>query len=140
MGLRPTHRDENRRPRRPRESGDPCLVDSRFRGNDVTFDGGRVYPHLLAQAVKLHGAAVVRYCLMSNQVRGVVVPHQAEALAATFKQVHGRYAWYWNVAHAGSRRHWQGRSYSCPLPLGECPSRLLTPRTPDILAPWDHGL
>jgi hypothetical protein len=61
-----------------------------------------VYLDLLGQAVKLHGVAVVGYCLMSNHVHGVVVPHQAEALVQTFKQVHGRYASYWNVAHAGS--------------------------------------
>jgi hypothetical protein len=39
MGLRPTHRDESHNRCRPRVSGDPCQVDSRFRGNDVTFDG-----------------------------------------------------------------------------------------------------
>jgi len=36
MGLRPTQGEENQERRRPRESGDPCRVDSRFRGNDVT--------------------------------------------------------------------------------------------------------
>ena len=52
MRLRPTHRDENRRRRRPRESGDPYRVDSRspafaedkFRGSDVTFDGASGLP------------------------------------------------------------------------------------------------
>jgi hypothetical protein len=39
MGLRPTHRDESHKRCRPRVSGDPRPVDSRFRGNDVTFDG-----------------------------------------------------------------------------------------------------
>ena len=38
MGLRSTHRDESHKRRRPREGGDPGQVDSRFRGNDVTFD------------------------------------------------------------------------------------------------------
>jgi hypothetical protein len=51
MGLWPTHRDEGHKRCRPRVSGDPCQVDSRFRpaaqslratgrGNDVAFDGG----------------------------------------------------------------------------------------------------
>jgi hypothetical protein len=44
------------------------------------------------------------------------------------------------VADAGGGHVWQGRVYSCPLSLGENPCRSLTPRTPDILAPWDHGL
>jgi hypothetical protein len=39
MGLRPTHSLESFKRRRPRESGDPHPMDSRFRGNDVTFDG-----------------------------------------------------------------------------------------------------
>ena len=42
MGLWPTRGNENRRCR-PREGGDPLLVrntmDSRFRGNDVSFGG-----------------------------------------------------------------------------------------------------
>jgi len=47
---------------------------------------------LLGQAVKLHGVAAVGYCLMSNHVDVVLIPHQAEALAETLKQVHWRYA------------------------------------------------
>jgi hypothetical protein len=34
MGLRFTHRDESHKRCRPRVSGDPRPVDSRFRGND----------------------------------------------------------------------------------------------------------
>jgi hypothetical protein len=41
MGLWPTHSLESFK-RRPRESGDPLPVDSRFRGNDVTFDGAKI--------------------------------------------------------------------------------------------------
>jgi hypothetical protein len=37
MGLRPTR--DNEYQRRPRASGDPLPVDSRLRGNDVTFGG-----------------------------------------------------------------------------------------------------
>jgi hypothetical protein len=42
MGRRPTHPLESFKRRRPRESGDPRPVDSRFRGNDVTFDGAKI--------------------------------------------------------------------------------------------------
>jgi hypothetical protein len=66
----------------------------------------------------LQGVAVVGDCLMSNHVHGVVVPHQAEALAETFKEVHGRCASYWNVAHVGSGHVWQGRFHSCPPDAG----------------------
>jgi putative transposase len=78
-----------------------------------------VYLDLLGRAVKLHGVAVVGYCLMWNHVHVVVAPHQAEAFAETFKQVHGRYAPYWNVVHAGGGHVWQGRLYSCPLDAGQ---------------------
>jgi hypothetical protein len=44
-----------------------------------------VHLDLLGQAGKLHGVAVVGYCLMSNHVHGVAVPHQAGALAETPK-------------------------------------------------------
>ena len=59
--------------------------------------------------------SVVGYCLMSNHVHLVVIPRRAEALAEAFHQVHGRYAAYWNVAHASSGHVWQGRFYSCPM-------------------------
>ena len=39
MGLGPTHRAESCQPRRPRAGGDPRGVDSRLRGNELTFDG-----------------------------------------------------------------------------------------------------
>jgi hypothetical protein len=42
MGLRPTHRDESHRLRHPCASSGPRQdneLDSRFRGNDVAFDG-----------------------------------------------------------------------------------------------------
>ena len=32
--------------------------------------------------------------------------------------MHGRYAAYWNVAHASSGHVWRGRFYSCPLEEG----------------------
>jgi hypothetical protein len=43
VGLQPTHRNESHRVRHPRESGGPCRnkLDSRFRGNDVTFGGAQ---------------------------------------------------------------------------------------------------
>jgi REP element-mobilizing transposase RayT len=68
-----------------------------------------VYRDLLRQAVRGQGVAVVGYCLMSNHVHRVVIPPRAEALAEALKQVHGRYASYWNAAHTSSGHVWQGR-------------------------------
>jgi putative transposase len=93
------------------------------RGNGRQFvlasDAEReVYLDLLRQAVRQESLAVLGYCLMSNHVHLVVVPRRAEALARVLKHTHGRYAAYWNVAHASSGHVWQGRFYSCPLDEG----------------------
>ena len=93
------------------------------RGNGRQFllasDAEReVYLDLLRRAVRLESLSVVGYCLMSNHVHLVVVPHRSEALARALKHTHGRYAAYWNAAHASSGHVWQGRFYSCPLDEG----------------------
>jgi hypothetical protein len=57
MGLRSTRRDERYKRCRPRVSGDPRPVDSRFRGNDVTFDGVKrgISPCLQVEESKVEG-------------------------------------------------------------------------------------
>ena|SRR5258708_39240216 len=48
----------------------------------LSSDGDRVaYLELLRQYSELHGLAVLGYCLMSNHVHLIAVPHGAEALA-----------------------------------------------------------
>jgi putative transposase len=74
-----------------------------------------VYLDLLREYVQLYELSLLGYCLMSNHVHLVVVPRNAEALAVTLKQTHGRYASFWNAAHKSSGHVWQGRFYSCPL-------------------------
>jgi putative transposase len=82
-------------------------------------DAGRmVYLDLLRQAVRAQQVSVLGYCLMSNHVHVVAIPRRPGALAEAFHRVHGRYASYWNVAHAGSGHVWQGRFYSCPMEAG----------------------
>ncbi|HEV3218761.1 MAG TPA: transposase [Candidatus Acidoferrales bacterium] len=74
-----------------------------------------VYLELLQENLKLYQVSLLGYCLMSNHVHLIVVPHEAAALATALKQTHGRYASYWNAAHNSSGHVWQGRFYSCPL-------------------------
>jgi putative transposase len=74
-----------------------------------------VYMDLLRQAVQLNALSLLGYCLMSNHVHLVVIPHKPDALAVAFKEAHGRYASYWNASHRSSGHAWQGRFYSCPL-------------------------
>ena len=95
----------------------------RQRGNARQFllatDAERlVYVDLFRAAVQLEGLSVLGFCLMSSHVHLVVVPRRAEALAVALKSTHGRYAAYWNAAHASSGHVWQGRFYSCPLDEG----------------------
>ena len=56
-----------------------------------------VYLDLLQQNLKLYQVSLLGYCLMSNHVHLIVVPHEAVALAAALKQIHGRYASYWKA-------------------------------------------
>ena len=77
-----------------------------------------VYLDLLRQGLRKHELSVLGYCLMSNHVHFIAVPRQAVDLAETFRQVHGRYASYWNAAHSSTGHAWQGRFYSCPMDAG----------------------
>lgn len=74
-----------------------------------------VYMDLLREAVQQHQLSLLTYCLMSNHVHLVMVPHRSADLALALKQIHGRYASCWNAAHRSSGHVWQGRFYSCPL-------------------------
>ena len=90
------------------------------RGNSRQFilstDADRdVYLSLLREYIEKHRVSLIGYCLMSNPVHLVLVPHQADTLATALKQTHGRYAAYWNAKHRSSGHVWQGRYYSCPL-------------------------
>jgi REP element-mobilizing transposase RayT len=90
------------------------------RGNGRRFildcDADRaVYLKLLHESMHLYGLALIGYCLMSNHVHLIAVPTKADGLADALKQIHGRYACYWNVAHQSSGHVWQGPYYSCPL-------------------------
>jgi putative transposase len=77
-----------------------------------------VYLALLQQGVQRHGVELIGYCLMSNHVHLVAVPHRRDALARSLKDVHGRFASYWNAVNHSSGHVWQGRYYSCPLDEG----------------------
>lgn len=73
------------------------------------------YLGLLRQYSSLHCLSLLGYCLMSNHVHLIAVPHTPDALAQALKQAHGRYAAYWNARQSSSGHVWQGRFFSCPL-------------------------
>ena len=73
------------------------------------------YLALLREHCQQDGLSLLGYCLMSNHVYLIAVPHTLEALAQALKQAHGRYAAYWNARQLSTGHVWQGRFYSCPL-------------------------
>jgi len=90
------------------------------RGNARQFilesDAGRlVYLQLLQHYCQFHHLSLLGYCLMSNHIHLIVIPQQPDSLAVALKQVHGRFAAYFNASHQSSGHVWQGRYYSCPL-------------------------
>jgi len=74
-----------------------------------------VYLNLLQKYLRLCSVALAGYCLMSNHVHLILVPGEPDALAVALKQIHGRFASFWNATHCSSGHVWQGRFYSCPL-------------------------
>jgi putative transposase len=86
------------------------------RGFILHCDADRnVYLQLLREDMLRSNVTALGYCLMSNHVHLVLVPHKADGLAKALKHAHGRYASYWNAAHRSSGHLWQGRFHSCPL-------------------------
>ena len=73
------------------------------------------YMALLWECTQLYPVSLLGYCLMSNHVHLITVPHNEAALSQALKQAHGRYASYWNGQRSSTGHVWQGRFYSCPL-------------------------
>jgi len=78
-------------------------------------DDRRVYLELLAEQADKYGLEVVGYCLLSNHVHLVAIPHAEESLAQAVGRTHFRYSQYVNRLHGRSGHLWQGRFYSCAL-------------------------
>ena len=54
------------------------------------------YLALLREYAQICRLSLLGYCLMSNHVHLIAVPHTESALSQSLKQAHGRYASYWN--------------------------------------------
>ena len=98
--------------------GVPHHVTQRGNARQIVFseDTDRAtYCQLLRHYSELYHLALLGYCLMSNHVHLIVVPHVPNALSDTLKHTHGRYAAYWNSRRASSGHLWQGRFFSWGL-------------------------
>jgi putative transposase len=69
------------------------------------------------QAIKCR-LEILGYCLMTNHVHLVVVPHGETALARAVGRTHFTYAQRFNADHGRSGHLWQGRFYSCAMEHG----------------------
>jgi putative transposase len=74
-----------------------------------------VYLELLQEQAQRYGLEVLAYCLMTNHVHLVAIPHEEESLAQAIGRTHFRYTQYVNRLHRRSGHLWQGRFYSCAL-------------------------
>jgi putative transposase len=96
----------------------PHHVTQRGNARQVIFtsDADRLtYLELLREYSQLYGLSLLGYCLMSNHVHLIAIPHTTDALSHSLRQAHGRYAAYWNARQSSTGHVWQGRFYSCPL-------------------------
>jgi len=78
-------------------------------------DDRRVYLELLREQADKYGLELAGYCLMSNHVHLIAIPHAEESLAKAVGRTHFRYTQYINRFHRRSGHLWQGRFYSCAL-------------------------
>jgi len=90
------------------------------RGNnkqDVFFvdDDRRAYLDFLRYNAEKHSLEVLGYCLMTNHVHIIAIPHDDDSLARAVGRTHFRYTQYINRFHNRSGHLWQGRFYSCAL-------------------------
>ena len=90
------------------------------RGNnrqDVFFvdDDRMLFLDLLRDASARFGLKIEGYCLMTNHVHLVAVPHKPDALHLTLKRVNQIYTQHINRLHGRTGHLWQDRFFSCPL-------------------------
>jgi putative transposase len=97
-----------------------CAHHVTQRGNnrqDVFFvdDDRDVYLQILQEQAAKYALEVLGYCLMTNHVHLVAIPHDEDSLAKGVGRTHFRYSQYINRFHKRSGHLWQGRFYSCAL-------------------------
>lgn len=90
------------------------------RGNrqqDIFLDDGdrRTYLGFLRHHSQIEQLRIFAYCLMTNHLHLVVVPHHEQSLARTIGSAHTRYAQYMNGKYSWNGHLFTSRYYSCPL-------------------------
>ncbi len=75
----------------------------------------REYLSMLGEEIAWHGVAILAWCLMTNHVHFVAVPHRETSLAGAFGAAHRRYTRMKNFAVGVRGYLFQGRFGSCVL-------------------------
>jgi putative transposase len=84
---------------------------------DVFFvdDDRRVYLEILKEQSLKYGLTIQGWCLMSNHVHLIALPHAEDSLAKAIGRTHWLYTQYVNRLHGRSGHLWQNRFHSCAL-------------------------
>jgi len=90
------------------------------RGNrreDVFFtdDDRLIYLEWLQFYCEKHDVSILAYCLMTNHLHLVLVPHSDDGLQQVLKPLHMRYSQHINKVKDWKGHLWQGRFFSAPL-------------------------
>jgi len=72
------------------------------------------YLQLLREHCGRHAVRIAGYCLMSNHVHLLAIPHSVRGLANALGRAHTDYARWHNVRLGDPGHVWQNRFYSCP--------------------------
>lgn len=98
--------------------GSPHHITQRGNNKQEVFmdDEDRTkYLSLMDKYANKNELSILAYCLMNNHVHFVAIPNKEDSLSKTFKNVHMRYAQYFNKKTESTGHLWQGRFYSCIL-------------------------
>jgi putative transposase len=98
--------------------GYPHYATQRGNYRQIVFEEDRdylLYLQWLKEYAKKYFLKVWAYCLMSNHVHFVCVPHENDSLSKTFNALNMRYSQYFNQKKEIKGHLWQGRFYSCIL-------------------------
>ena len=73
------------------------------------------YLRLIQEYAALHRLTLWAYCLMTNHIHLIAVPHSEQSIARTLRGLHTVYAMQYNTRYHSTGHLWQGRYKSCPL-------------------------
>ncbi len=87
------------------------------RGDNVFFEDSDRSDYLkwLEEYSEKYGLDILAYCLMTNHIHIVALPHAADSLGRTLHSLHTRYSRICNWRHGWTGHLWQGRFFSTSL-------------------------